>query len=261
LPSAARAVALRVYDVSHKVVRAVTSATQAPAHRPPLPVAERWYAAPERLDTSAGMHRFIWNLAWDPSGKPENSEPEDGEGRTPHPPRVAPGSYTVELEVNGESVSREPLLLTKDPRSPATQAQFALQFATSHKIYGDSLESRRALSEIAAVNKQLDQMNGSAAANAPLIAKVKELRAALERIVAGNSGLDAATMQIITALNAVESSDRPAPSQALAVYRLGRTASRAKLKEWAVFKGGPLAIFNQELQSQGMTAIAVRKDD
>jgi hypothetical protein len=90
---------------------------------------------------------------------------------------------------------------------------------------------------------------------------VKELRAALDGIVAGNSGLDAANMQLITALNAVESSDRPAPSQALAVYRLGRTASRAKLKQWAVFKSGPLAIFNQELKSQGMTVIAVSEGD
>jgi photosystem II stability/assembly factor-like uncharacterized protein len=261
LPSAARALTLRVYDANHTVVREVTSATPAPTQHPPLPVAERWFAAPQRLDASAGMHRFIWNLAWDPSGKPENSEPDDGEGRAPHAPRVAPGSYTVELEVNGESVSREPLLLTKDPRSPATQAQLAQQFATSHKIFGDSLESRRALAEIAAVNKQLNHMITSAAANAPLVAKVKELRTALEGIVAGNSGLDAANMQIITALNAVESSDRPAPSQALTVYRLGRTASRAKLKQWAAFKSGPLTSLNQELTSQGFSVIAVSEAD
>jgi hypothetical protein len=251
---------LRVYDTNHKVVREVTSAAQAPTHHAPLPIAERWFPAPQRLEASAGMHRFIWNLAWDPSGKPENTEPDDGEGRAPHAPRVAPGSYTVELEVNGETVSREPLLLTKDPRSPSTQAQFAQQFATSHRIFGDSLESRRALAEIASVNKQLDQMNVSAAANAPLVAKVKELRAALDGIVGGNTGLDAANMQIITALNAVESSDRPAPSQALAVYRLARTASRAKLKQWAAFKNGPLAIFNQELTSQGLSVIAIRED-
>ena len=89
---------------------------------------------------------------------------------------------------------------------------------------------------------------------------MKELRAALDGIVGGNTGLDAANMQIITALNAVESSDRPAPSQALAVYRLARTASRAKLKQWAIFKSGPLAIFNQELTSQGLSVIAIRED-
>jgi len=261
LPSAARALTLRVVDVNHQVVREVTSAAQVPTHHPLLPIAERWFPPPQRLEASAGMHRFIWNLAWDASGKPENTEPDDGEGRTPRAPRVAPGSYTVELEVNGATVSREPLLLTKDPRSPATQAQFAQQFAISRKIFGDSLESRHALAEIASVNKQLDQIDVAAAANAALIAKVKELRAALDGIVAGNTGLDTANMQIITALSAVESSDRPAPSQALAVYRLARTTSRAKLKQWAAFKTGPLALFNQELTSQGVTVIAVREDD
>ena len=74
--------------------------------------------------------------------------------------------------------------------------------------------------------------------------KAKELRAELDAIVEGNSGLDAANMELITALNAVENSERPAPSQALAVYELARAASHAKLKQWAALKSGPLAILN-----------------
>jgi len=258
LPGTARTVALRVYDSSRKMVRRVASAPESPAHHAPLPIAERWFPRPQRLETSAGMHRFIWNLAWDPSGAPDDNEPDDGEGRTPHPPRAAPGTYTVELQVNGEIVSTEPLILIKDPRSPATQAQFVLQFETSYKIFRDSLEARRALAEIDSVKEQLDKtIAGAAAGNAQVITKEKEFRAALDAIVEGNSGLDAANMELTTALNAVESSDRPAPSQARAVYRLALTASHAKLKEWAGLKAGPLATLNRELKAQGLPLIEI----
>jgi len=262
LPGTAQALALRVYDASHQLVRHVTSAPQPPnARHAPLPIAERWFPRPQRLETSPGMHRFVWNLAWDPSGKPEDNEPDDGEGRVPHAPRVAPGTYTVELEVDGKTVTTQPLILLKDPRSPATQAQFVQQFATSHQIFRDSLAGRRALSEINSAKEQLDRIATNTAAGAPVIAKAKALRAELDAIVEGNAGLDAATTELATALNAVESSDRPAPSQALAVYRLGRTASHARMQQWATLKSGALATFNRELQAQGLAPVAVTAGD
>ena len=258
LPGAAQAIALRVYDATHQLVRHVTSAPS-PAKPPhaPLPIAERWFPKPQGLGTSPGMHRFVWNLGWDPSGKPEDNEPDDGEGRVPHAPRVAPGTYTVELEVDGKTVTTQPLILVKDPRSPATQAQFVQQFSTSHQIFRDSLAGRHALSEINSVKEQLDRIGSNAAAAAPVIAKAKTLRADLDSIVEGNAGLDAATTELATALNAVESSDRPAPSQALAVYRLGRSASHAQIQQWSALKNGALATFNQELQTQGLAPVTI----
>src|ERR1700722_9231057 len=258
LPGTAQAIALRVYDATHRLVRYVTSTPQPPKPpHAPLPIAERWFSNAQRLGTSPGMHRIVWNLAWDPSGKPEDDEPDDGEGRVPHAPRVAPGTYTVELEVDGKTVSTQPLILLKDPRSPATQAQFVQQFATSRQIFRDSLAGRRALSEINSVKEQLDRIGTNAAAGAPVVAKAKTLGAELDAIVEGNAGLDAATTELATALNAVESSDRPAPSQALAVHRLARTASHARMQQWTALKSGALATFNQELQTQGLAPVAV----
>ena len=244
LPGKAQAVALRMYDSSHKLVRQITSAPEPSPHHASLPIADRWFPEPQRLETSPGMHRFVWNLAWGTSGAAEDNEPDDGEGRTLHAPRVAPGTYTVELEVNGENVGTEPLILIKDPRSPATQAQFVQQFETSYRIFSDTLESRRALAEIASVKEQLDKTIAAGAGDSAANMKAKELRAELDAIVEGNSGLDAANMELITALNAVESSERPAPSQAVAVYELARAASHAKLKQWAALKSGPLAILD-----------------
>jgi photosystem II stability/assembly factor-like uncharacterized protein len=256
LPGTAQSVTLRVLDSGRQTVRQVDSASEQTAHHATLPVAERWFPKPQRLETSAGMHRFIWNLAWGPAGIPENNEPDDGEGRIARAPRVAPGAYTVELEVNGRKISSEPLVLIKDPRSPASQAQFVQQFESSRKIFQNSLESRRALDDIATVKERLDKTIAGAA-DIQVITKAKELRADLDAIVEGNSGLDAATTELINALNAVESSDRPAPSQALAVYHLARTAVRGKLEQWAALKAGGIATLSGELKAQGLPPISV----
>ncbi len=258
LPDTEQSVVLRVHDAGGRMVLQVASAPEQPARHAPLPVAERWFAKPPRLDTSAGMHRFIWNLAWGPPGTPEDNEPDDGEGRTPHAPRVAPGTYTVELDVNGRKVSSEPLILVKDPRSPATQPQFVQQFERSLMIFRDATDSRRALEDIASVKEQLDKaIVNAGAADAGVIGRAKGLRADLDALLEGNSGLDAATTELITALNAVESSDRPAPSQALAVYKLARIASHAKLKQWAALRSGPIARLGEELKAQGLSPVSV----
>jgi hypothetical protein len=108
------------------------------------------------------------------------------------------------------------------------------------------------------VKEQLDKTGtGAPAANTQVINKAKELRAGLDAIAEGSSGLDAANMKLISALNAVESSDRQAPSQAYAVYRLARTASHAKLMQWAALKTGSLAALNEELKAQGLPSIAI----
>ncbi|MGO9330685.1 MAG: WD40/YVTN/BNR-like repeat-containing protein [Steroidobacteraceae bacterium] len=260
LPGKVQALAIRIYDSGHKMVRQVRSAPEQPAKHASLPIAERWFPKPQHLETHAGMHRFVWNLAWGASAATDDNEPDDGEGGIPHAPRVVPGAYTAELEVNGERVSAVPLILVKDPRSPATQAQLVEQFEKSRMIFDDSLEARGALAEIATVKLQLEKIvagAGAGAGNEDAIRKAKELSADLETIVEGNSGLDAANMKLTRALNVVESSERQAPSQALAVYELARAASHADLGRWTVLKSGPLATLNQALTTQGMPPIAI----
>jgi hypothetical protein len=90
-----------------------------------------------------------------------------------------------------------------------------------------------------------------------VIATAKQVRADLDAIVDGSSGLDAAATELITALNAVESSERPAPSQALAVFELARAGSRANLKQWAALKSGAISSLSAELKSQGLSPISI----
>ncbi len=241
LPSASHALELNIYDSAHKLVRRVSSAMPAKADHMALPIADRWFPVPQRLDTSPGHHRFVWNLAWGTSGVADSDEPDDGEGGVPHGPRVAPGTYTVELLDDGKLLSTQKLLVIMDPRSPATGDELREGFETSFRIFQDSLESRRALAEIGSVRDQLAKRH---AVKPEIQSQATELVAAMLAITSGSGkdlGLDQANMELTSALNVAESSDRAVPSQALAVYAEAHEAVSRRLKEWAALKQGSFA--------------------
>jgi photosystem II stability/assembly factor-like uncharacterized protein len=260
LPSAASKVELSVYDSQHSLVRHMSSDAAKEAAHAPLPIAARWFPQPQRLATEAGMHRIAWTLGWNTSDDVTDNEPDDGEGDVPRPPRVPPGAYTVVLQVDGQTVSTVPLVLIKDPRSAASPEQFADQFATGVRIFNDSLACRRALAEIASVRERLTQSlaapGGVAHRSA---ASTKELQERLSDLIEGSTGLETANTELTSALNVVESSDRPAPAQALAVYELARTASHARLEQWTKLKAGPLAKLDRQWQSDGIAPLGVRE--
>jgi hypothetical protein len=259
LPSAASKVELSVYDSQHSLVRHMGSEAAKEAAHAPLPIAARWFPKPQRLATGAGMHRIAWTLGWNTSDDVAENEPDDGEGDVPRPPRVPPGAYTVDLQVEGERVSTVPLVLLKDPRSDASGEQLAEQFATGVRIFSDSLACRRALAEIAALRERLAQSlaapGGGGHRSAP---STKKLQEQLDDLVEGSTGLETVNMELTSSLNVVESSDRPAPAQALAVYDLARAALQPKLERWTKLKEGPLAKLDRQWQSRGIAPLGVR---
>jgi hypothetical protein len=242
------------------LVRHLGSDAAKEAAHAPLPIAARWFPKPQRLATEAGMHRVAWTLSWNTSDDVSESEPDDGEGDVPRPPRVPPGAYTVELRVDGQTVSTRPLDLIKDPRSAASPEQLAEQFATGVRIFNDSLACRRALAEIAVVRERLTQsLAAPGGVTYSAAAGTKELQEQLNSLVEGSTGLETVNTELTSALNVVESSDRPAPAQALAVYELARTASQAKLEQWTKLKAGPLAKLDRQWRADGIAPVAIRE--
>jgi photosystem II stability/assembly factor-like uncharacterized protein len=261
LPSEAKSLDLNIYTPGHKLVRHFSSAIPAKPDHMDLPIADRWFPIPQRLETAPGHHRFVWNLAWGTSGVAESDEPDDGEGGVPRGPRVAPGTYTVEFVWNGQPLYTQPLTVVMDPRAAATTAELQQNFTTTYRIFADSLEARRALAEIESVTGQLKK---PVPANPALAAQSKTLLAAIEAITSGPAsglgfglGLEQANTELTAALNVAESSDRAIPAQALEVYAEASAASFARVKEWAALKQGPLANFNQQLQSAKLPPIAI----
>jgi photosystem II stability/assembly factor-like uncharacterized protein len=86
-----------------------------------------WPAPPQVLKTSAGMHRFTWDMHYDPLPGSTGGRRGGPAGAVPHrtypspdAPWVAPGAYTVRLTVNGRSQT-QPIAIGMDPRARITQ--------------------------------------------------------------------------------------------------------------------------------------------
>jgi photosystem II stability/assembly factor-like uncharacterized protein len=269
LPAEAHEVSIRIFDAHHQLVRHISSTKEKDADHRPMPIAERWFPKPHQLETTAGMHRIIWNLAWGSTGVTESDEPDDGEGDIPRGPRAAPGAYTVELEADGKKLPEQTLTVAKDPRSPVSQAGFDEKFETSYKIFRDSLESRRALAEIGSVKERLDKIIASAdkaeggahSKEDPVTSHARELAATINALVEGSDGtllgLESANQELTSVLSVAESSDRAMPAQALEVYEEARTAAGQRIKEWAALKKGPIEKLNEQLKVQGLEPIAI----
>ncbi len=255
LPATARRVELRILDAAGQVLRRFTSTEDPPPAHPKLPIAEQWFPAPPRLAAGGGMHRYLWSLASATSGDLPDNAPDSGDGDIPRAPRVPPGNYTIELQVDGAPKSRQHLEVIKDPRSSATAADLLRQYELGTTIFKDAQGARRALAEIAAVRETLDARTQAAGGDAATHATVAARTAELEALTHGPDGLAAAAAALASALHAVESSDREAPAQAHAVYDAASAASRTKLAQWAALKAGPLRTLNREFERRGLESV------
>jgi photosystem II stability/assembly factor-like uncharacterized protein len=123
-------VVLDILNSAGAVVRSISSADSVPAIESDLNVPTYWVRPPQRLSPSAGMHRFVWDLHYPPPkvlgyGYPISAIFGDTP-RFPLGPAVLPGSYTVQLTVDGKSYT-QPLTVKMDPRAPITAAGLKLQ--------------------------------------------------------------------------------------------------------------------------------------
>ncbi len=227
--------------------------------RPPMAIAERWFPKPGALEKSAGMHRFVWNLAWGSSGS-ESGEPQDEDDFfAPHAPRVVSGTYEVRLTVDGKTWTQS-LKVAMDPRSTATPEELERQIDLGRQIFAETLHSRQALAEMQSVQKQLSDLK---APHAALKASVEQVQTEIKRILDGGErsgiwiGLKEANSGLAAALGVVESSDRAIPSQAIAVYEQSDQAMKAQVAEWSQLKTGGLKQLNDQLKQAKVTPIAI----
>ncbi len=277
LPSGASSIRLEIFDAQSNLVRAFFSKDPSSEdHSPqgqgtwkhqPLPVAERWFPKPEVLEKTAGMHRFVWNLTWGSSGGP--SADEEAEYRNPSGPKVVPGIYKARLTVDGKA-QEQSLKVVMDPRSTATPEVLAQQLQLGQKIFGETVEARRALAEINSVQKQLTDIQQKlgqqklAEQTAPLKAALAEAQSGLGKILTNKEhtatagpGLQSAYTGLASALHVAEGGDRAVPSQVIAVYKESSQQVKTRIAEWIQFKQTKLTQLNQQLRKASFAPVAI----
>jgi photosystem II stability/assembly factor-like uncharacterized protein len=264
LKSAATTVTLEILDSQQTLVRKFSSEDRHPEKHPPLPIAERWFPKPEVLEATPGMHRFVWDLRWGSSGGP--GVDEESEYRSPHGPKVVPGTYTLRLMIDG-TPQTQLLKVVMDPRSSATQEVLRQQLQLGQQIFAETLEARSALAEIASLQKQLaDREQKLGDKNSDVKSALADARTEISKIetkpeVVGHPlGLQDAFAGIASALRVVEGGDRAVPSQAIAVYNESSQRVKIAIREWNEFKTTKLQRLNQKLSEANLAPITISRE-
>ncbi|MBZ5500412.1 MAG: hypothetical protein LAP85_28795 [Acidobacteriia bacterium] len=167
-------ITLEILDGTGKVVRKISSAVaagQPPAAEAPVNEDEtgpRQRGVPARLDRSAGMHRFTWDLRypgpWQSEARPEG----------PNGPMAVPGNYSVRLTAGSWS-AMQPLAVIEDPRvtrDGVTVADLREQFEHNMRVRDLVSDVNKAVARLQAAQRSL---RGAAAASVDTLAKLNEL--------------------------------------------------------------------------------------
>jgi hypothetical protein len=231
---------------------------------PPRPIAERWFPKPEILETTPGMHRFVWNLAWGNPGPKPAAQPSGDEYRSPRGPCAVPGAYQVRVTIDGKTLT-QPLKIVMDPRSPATARDLEQQLQLGRQIFAEATSSRQSLAEIRSVQKQLSDLEPKLDSHhAQLKSATSQLEAEIRKILAGSEdpanktlGLETVSSGLTSALAVVESSDRTVPSQAIALYQESSEGLKLRLADWNHVKTNWLPQLNLHLREGNLAPIVI----
>lgn len=118
---------------------------------PPQDDGPRRQPPPPRVANKAGLNTFVWNMRYPDASTFENiimwAAGTNG-------PAAIPGAYTVRLHANGATESQTFKLL-KDPRSKATQAELAEQFAFLIQVRDETSKANDAVKVIRNFRSQI----------------------------------------------------------------------------------------------------------
>jgi hypothetical protein len=157
-------VVLKFTDSSGKLVREVTSKPE-PKEAAGLEEDER-PAAP-KPSTKPGLNRFVWDLRYADATRFPGMIFWAGGVRGP---QVVPGTYTVELTVDGHTETQK-FEIKKDPRTPTTPEDFNKQLELALQIRDRLTAANQAVIDIRAARRPLEEYGKSSDAKVASSAK------------------------------------------------------------------------------------------
>jgi hypothetical protein len=263
--AASGAVTLTISDARGVRVRSFSSNDQAP---PPdlakIDIAPEWIVPPEPLASTAGTHRFVWDLHYAPQAGLAPEDPSEEESGLWAPP----GQYRIELDVDGKSY-RQPLTVAADPRLKLAAIAYARQFALAREVEAARVQIARTLEEAKRIHAAILERSksGSNPAAATLAAADQRLLAisdiAPDKQSPDASGPAPATIRGLRYLEAafrnlaraVDGADALPTPDALRGYARHRALLNDVLMQWAQFTAIDVARLNAQLQSSGAAPI------
>ncbi|MGH7533053.1 MAG: WD40/YVTN/BNR-like repeat-containing protein, partial [Gemmatimonadales bacterium] len=233
-----------------------------------------YWAAPQlRLSTQAGMHRFSWDLQFDPLEKGPGS---DNGAAVPHrtypsvyAPWAPPGTYTVRLTVAGKAYI-QPLTLHLDPRVRTPAAGLAELAALSREMYVEARAAHSDALQARALSEALGKAAGQDAA-----ALQKEVDALAPAAASGGRGgfrgrgrrgggkvaptLESVSGALLGAAMAMQGADMTPSAEEVAACVQARADAAPVMRKWNALVGEGLRTLNAKRKAAGLPAIVVPK--
>jgi hypothetical protein len=168
LKAAASKVTLEVLRADGRVIRRYTSDDPLTAipDPPAAPVPIYWYRPPQKLSSAPGVHRFIWDVHYQPlpavpggeggaggrGGLPIQAIPYNS-APAPTTPWVTPGRYTVKLTVDGRSYE-QPIDVRQDPRVKTPDLVMKYVYAQTDALYFGAIDAQEAAVTLAELRQK-----------------------------------------------------------------------------------------------------------
>ncbi len=139
-----------ILDPGGKTVRTLSSVPREPDYSSESDDPEDFKKA--ALPVDAGVQRAVWDLKWEgaakiKNGKIDTGDPADG-------PRAIPGTYTVRLTVDGQTLT-SPLRIVPDPERSAPQADLDAQLQFALRVRDDISKLTAVVNRVRSVREQL----------------------------------------------------------------------------------------------------------
>ena len=289
--AAAGPVTLEILQADGRLVRRYSSADPvAPipdAATSPVPL--YWYRPPQALSSAAGMHRFQWDVHYQPLGGggggrggglgiqaiPGNTAPGPGT------PWVNPGTYTVKLTVDGKSFS-QPITVKQDPRVKTPPLAMQQVYASTKATYFGAVDAQGAGREFSRTREQIAKLQSQAqgpiaTALAAFDKKLQTTFAPAPSEVAPPAGrgggrggrgggggsaqadsFSTATAALTGVMNSLQGADvAPTASQLTAITAAQASADRV-IAQWKTIKSVDLPALNLKLKAAGLPPISVQ---
>jgi hypothetical protein len=185
LPAAASTVKLEILDAKAQLVRSFSNSdkpeiTDEELRKQLIPL--YWVSAPRRLSTEPGMHRWVWHLHYPPPASTRHEYPiaavPHDTPRYPLGPTVVPGSYKVQLTVDGKSFTA-PLTVKLDPRVKTPVAALQKKEQAETRLATIITRTTQALLQANSIRSQLEKLSPSNDATKSAVAEFQKKLAAL----------------------------------------------------------------------------------
>ena len=266
-------VTLEILDSAGKPVRKYSSEDKAPKMNPNmLPIPAYWIHTPATLATTAGMHRWVWDLRYastDAGGGGLAALFGFGGGLW-----AAPGRYTVKLSADGWSSTLH-LVVKMDPRVKVPLADLQRQFTTSQEIAAKQAKVRRANGEVKNLRDQIHSLRAKVANNSELVSALDALDKKAEEIGGaasaggfdfsgeGAPSSDFSSLRFVDdelgeVLRSVQGADAAPTEGAMQAFAGAQKIMTTALAKWTALKSKDLASMNAQLQQANLPPIDVK---